>query len=131
MISAAWGVTAVNHLQWPQGAGMENYILNIIKQVDVQLAERGHEKNDMFAPVQKGWDFFFKGTFDLSIIINLKQAFNMTFTRYFVMIMWNFMHLWIFVASRRPFKISKFWETRYQNVCNWERFGGYFNIRDR
>ena len=29
MISAAWGVIAVNHLQWPQGAGMENYILSI------------------------------------------------------------------------------------------------------
>ena len=44
MISAVWGVITVNHLQRPQGAAMEYYILGIITKVDVQLGMLGHEK---------------------------------------------------------------------------------------
>ena len=55
----------------------------------------------------------------------------MTFIRWFMRMMWNFICLWSFVASIRPFKISKIWKTRYQNACNWDSFGGYFIICDR
>ena len=75
--------------------------------------------------------FLFKCIFDLLIINILKQAFNMTFQMYFVMILWNFIYLWLFVASRRPLKANRVCKTWYQNACNWDSFGSYFNIRDR
>ena len=33
----------------------------------------------------------------------------------------------LFVASIRPFKISKIWKTRYQNTCNWDSFWWLFH----
>ena len=50
----------------------------------------------------------------------------MIFIGYFVMKMWSFIYLWLFGASRRPFKVSKIWKTQYQNACNWESFGWLF-----
>ena len=76
--------------------------------------------------LESNWIFFFKFIFDLSVINILKRAFDMTFTRYFVVMLWNSIYLWLFVASGRPFKISKVWKTQFQNTCNWERFGGLF-----
>ena len=55
----------------------------------------------------------------------------MTFIGCFMRMMWNFICLWLFVASIRPFKMSKVWKTWYQNACNWDSFGGYFIIHDR
>ena len=61
-------------------------------------------------------------------IINiLKQAFNMTLIRCFMRMKWNFICLWLFVASIRPFKISKVWKTRYQNAWNWDSFWWLFH----
>ena len=80
----------------------------------------------------KEMGFSFKYIFDLLIINNLKQDFNMTFIRYFVVKMWNFIYLLIFAVSRQPFKISKIWKTWYQNTCKWDRFWWVFsNIHDR
>ena len=59
-----------------------------------------------------------------------EASFNMTFTRYFDDNV-EVIYVCLFVASGRPFKISNFWKTQFQNACNWERLGDYFNIRNR
>ena len=69
---------------------------------------------------------FFKCIFDVSIIDILKRVFHMTFIGCFVIILWNFINLYLFLASRRPFKLIKVWKTRYQNACNWESFWWLF-----
>ena len=46
------------------------------------------------------------------------------------MIMWNFIYLGLFVASRWPFKISKVWKRDIKTLATGSGFGGYFNIRD-
>ena len=51
----------------------------------------------------------------------------MTFIRCCMRTKWNFLCLWLFVASIRPFKISKVRKTRYQNACNWDRFWWLFH----
>ena len=74
--------------------------------------------------------FFFKCIFDVSINDNLRQAFNMTFVGCSVVIVRNFIYLWLFVAFRRPFKASKIWKMRCLNTCNWDSVGGYFNVHN-
>ena len=46
-----------------------------------------------------------------------------------MIIKWNVIFVWLFVASRRPFKVSKVWKTRYQNACNRDSAWGLFQYR--
>ena len=61
-----------------------------------------------YTPVQKQWDLFFKCIFDLSVINILKQAFNMTFIRCFMRMMWNFICLWLFIGLYDHSKLVRF-----------------------
>ena len=58
------------------------------------------------------------------------RAFNMTFMC-FVIIVWNIIYLWLFVASGRPFKSVRFKECDINTLATGTGFGGYFNRHDR